>query len=619
MWKYIFSFCVFVVLLTNTAIAQDDPISEIEKWLSQNPHHTVEPVKIPQYEKLHTPNSEVEDAIRFLSELYVEDAEFIRFFSTYAVPSEYREEEVLTLSFVVHSLAGLGDKVLSYNPLAVLDNGKFKAYHRVPGSDTLWWIDLRDYNWTPEAWEIISKGDGYFAEPIVRHDRSGVLRLLAGNAVVRSDWFIKHATNTVDQIDLGGKVNFYDTLVYAQIGTPKNIDEWRQVWGLKIENSRKIGNEFGTIVTKSDAVARHNRFLFGYRTEHGYMYETYDVSHQVGKRDYIESFFLNENPGAPPDVSDAGEAFSTNSLQLQVYALRDAAGNLIHFADPGVARHMQDVLRDARVRTSFSCMDCHAAGPIPAENTLSEFVDSQMKLKVYLKEDADRIKRSLLDDRFEDSIKENQTIFKRALFKVNGCEPAENGINYLQSITRYAKPVTVEVAAKECGVTVEHFVKAVKEKSYRYGARLKLLVTTGEPIPRDVWESPGKDGIPGSFQQAMIILNGLTIVEESIDIDRIIEKIDEVDPFKADLIEEQTLESQVLQVLYRSPLKVSNDIIAWTKPGDKLLILDSLEFHGGKWYFVRSRLGYEGYINQRNVAKILMDAEEQKSYFKPKE
>ena len=511
--------------MCSVSFAQDDPYYRLQKLIRQynnTGNHNIEIVSSVPLDKLRTPQSEVEDAILFLSKLPEEDAQFIRFFSTYAILPHNRQDTVLTLSFILHSLVGISSdpnegNAGGYYPLAILDeDGKFKSYRRVPNSETLWWIDLREFNWTPQAWETISIADGYFAEPIVTHDRSGALRLIAGNAVVRADWFIRHAMDTMKQLDYDQPVDFYTTLLYAKAQKPNNVDEWRKSWGLNLQQTRLIGNEFGTLVTKSNAVARHNRMLFGYRTELGYMYETYDVKNSVGKRDYLESLLLNRKPGEPPEVSDAGELFASNILGLQVYALRDAEGKLIQFGDPSAVRHVKDSLGDVRVRVAISCLDCHAAGPIPSENTLMEFVQSRAKIKVYDKRDALRMKRSLFSKKFKESVEDNQKLFARAVKKVNGLDPTTNGELYIKCVSRYEQPVTLEKAAFECGVTPEHFKEAILKSKYKFGARLKLLVTTGEPIPREVWESPGKDGIPGAFQQAMIILNGLTVITEEV-------------------------------------------------------------------------------------------------------
>ena len=525
MYKYL---AIILLFFSSTLFAQDtDPFETLRRILIQSDKVTQEEKREIQLldkieDKLRTPQSEVEDAIFHLTtRVDREDWPFIRFFSTYSVPKNQREDAILTLSFCIHSLVGLSDdpdegNAGGYYPLAIREDGEFKTYRRVRGSDTLWWIDLRDYNWTPQAWETISTGDGYFSEPVVSHDRSGALRLIAGNAVLRADWFIAHVMSSTEQLDIDGPDNFYETLLYALRDKPEKIDEWRKAWTLDIKRARSIGNEYGTL-TDSTAVARHNRMLFGYRTELGYMYETYDVKNQLGKRDYLETVLLNDRIGGPPEISDAGEAFASNSLGLQVYALRDGAGNIVDFADPTVARHMNDVLGDARVITARSCIDCHASGPLPAENLIDE-ITRNSRLRLYDKRDAVRLKRNLLSKKFRESVEENQKLFARSVKRVNGLTPLQNGQLFLKNVDAYRRPVDLKTAAFECGVTVEDFVAAIRKTNPRFGNRLKLLVENGQVIPRDVWESPGRDGIPGAFQQAMIILYALDYKDSFIQI-----------------------------------------------------------------------------------------------------
>ncbi len=599
-------FLTLIILCSTTmSLAQEDSIARLQRLILENqPRESVTTteniIRPVDYDKLRTPQSEVEGAILFLSKLSEENASFVRFFSTYAVPANEREDTVLTLSFVLHSLIGISTdseagNAGGYYPLAKRDNGKFKSYRRVPGSDTLWWIDIREFNWTPTSWEVISIGDGYFAEPIVSHDRAGVLRLIAGNAVVRADWFIKHAMSTTDQLDLNKGRDFYTTLLYSLNKSPTNVNEWRAAWGLDIKRARSIGNEFGTLVTKSQTVARRNRFLFGYRTELGYLYETYDVKNQTGKRDYLESLFLNKKPGQPPEISDAGEMFASNILGLQVYALRNSSGKLVSFGDPSVVRHMNDVLGDVRVRVAHSCLDCHASGPIPAENTLAEFILSRANLRTYDKRDSLRLKRNLLSQKFRDSVEDNQLLFARAVKKTNGLGTVENGTLYLRSIVRYAAPVSLEVAAYECGVTSEELKAAILGSKYKFGARLKLLVKTGEHIPREVWESPGRDGIPGAFQQAMIILNGLTVIKDE------------------ELVEERIIAYQVKSNWENVPIRAGQNTVATVQSGYRLLTTGRV--FDGYWLEVYTQDGEIGYVGLEYVEKIQLTRTQVRSLF----
>jgi hypothetical protein len=507
-------------------------------------------------EKLKNPNSEVEDAIKYLSDTsYVkpEDVKYIRFLTTYAIQDEEkRQREVLSCSFILHSLVGPAKDLDSNNagafyPLAKIEEKKFVEKQKVPFSDTLWWIDLRDYNFTPEVWELAASIDGFFVTPTsVQEQNNGALRLLAGNAILRMDWFNTHVTDTSRQRDIDKDFDLYTSFVFAQVPPPKNVEEWRKYMALDVTKTRELGNEFGTLVTKSEQVSRHNRMLFGYRTELGYMYDTYDVKNQEGLRDYWEAFFKNKKIGTPPDISDAGELFATNQLGLQVYALRDGNGNLINFGDPTVVRHLTDIHGDVRVRVAHSCIDCHSIGPLPAENTHAEFLKKTGEIYSYSKEDRNRIKRVFLDNRFEDSITFNQQIFKTAIDKANGLTPEVNGQYYLESIKHYTRDVDLERAAFECGVTTEEFKDKITKG--RFGGRIKLLVETGQPIPIDIWETRGKDGIPGQFQQAMALINGITQITTETTIEHKIPQ-DIKDNLKNILLEDTYLMSGQTKVI----------------------------------------------------------------------
>lgn len=481
---------------------------------------------------------EAEDAINFLQDYTTsEEYEHIRFFSTYAIPEDKRNDAILTLSFVCHSLTGLGPTLGGYYPLAIQQDGKFVALQQVDGSDTLWWIDLRNYNWSQQSWENVAKQDGYFVEPAVDHKVMGALRLMAGNAILRADWFITNSTDIMRQDDIGQKNNIYRELLYSKVEQPKTVDEFRKIWGLDLAKAVELGNQYGSLVLTSNKVALDNRLLFGYRTELGWLYETYDVKDDTGDRDYLESF--PKLGGRPPKTSDAGEIFASNHLHMQVYDLRDGAGNLVDFADPGVARHLTDVLGDARVKVAHSCMDCHAVGPLPAENIIKEYGDF-LSLKVPTKEEQLNIDRAFLSDRFEDSVVNNQTAFAIAMMKVNGLSPQENMQKYLELVRWYNQPLTIEQAAVECGMSPEDYVEKfnfTEEVNLvkRIPGRIKLMIHANNsiPIPRNIWESPGRDGVPGMFQQSMIYLYGLTTIRNE---STLIEDVDKVEIIEEELI-----------------------------------------------------------------------------------
>ena len=475
-----------------------------------------EPEKLTQAQYIE-PNTEVDMSILFLKSVNVQDRPFIRFFTTYSIPPKMRIGAVNTLSFVLHSMAAAGDNsLLGYHPLATTDNGEWIPLHLVPGSNTLWWIDVRDFNWTVSAFEKASQFDPYFVEPVVDKVNNQLLITLVGtpNVVMRADWFVSHATDTMKQKDRGFHETIQDILLYAQQDhPPKTQAEWRAIWtGItNLDTSRAMGNGYGTVVSNSKVVARGNRQLFGYETETGYLYESYDTLNHSGQRDFVEG--LLQYRGLPPVQGqfDAGESFATNALGMQVYSLYSDDGRLLNDANAGVARHISDISGDVRVRTSTSCMDCHSAGPLPAENFLRDVIQSGVRIHIQNDDDANRIERVFLRGQFNKSVVNGQKYFADALMRVNGLKPEENGFNFLTLTQYYNNPVTLSTAALECGLTTEEFVQRLRGK---VTGRLSLLIARGTPIPRDIWDSIGGDGIPGAFQQTMFVLNGTQYAQQ---------------------------------------------------------------------------------------------------------
>lgn len=538
---------------------------------------------------LGNPNREVEDAILFLDRVPEYDRTYIRFFTTYALPPEMRNDAVLELSFVMHSLVGTSTDAEgnagAYYPLALADGeDAIQAFNRVyikdddgnitRTSETLWWVDIREYNWTPQAWEAMSREDGYFVEPIVQHDRNSLLRLLSGNAIIRADWFIYHATDAQAQLDNGSKTPIYDTLLYAQSGTPVTLDQWKKNWGLNFEEAEKFGNSAATLVTQSRVVARHNRQMYRYNTHFGWLYETYDVKTQRGRKNYLEALPLNK--GKRPE-RDGGEAFATNALLMQVYTLFDGQEKIVHTADPVLARHANDIIGDVRVNVARSCMDCHAAGPIPSENTLREYLGT---IKFAEKADKLRVDREFLSNKFEDGISDDQLRFARALKKINGLTPEENLKKFLNLIRWYNEPVSLEQAAFECGVTPEKYVEKMREVS-AYGklpGGIELLIQKkSQPISRDIWESPSIDGIPGMFQQSMIYLYGLTKITN------------------------QQVLVQNVQMLEDTTISAGKDVVYVAKKGEELVFIDQIVYNNVTWFTVKAPNGKIGYVKPNQV------------------
>src|SRR5262245_20962319 len=139
----------------------------------------------PQAPRL-THQSELEAAEKFLygGKVRVEDLNFIRFFTTFAIPEKYkfrdrervvelRHQAELCLPFALNSVA-------SVNSFGFIEKPK-----RVPGSDTLWYVDIRDFGWKEDDIDAVFKLQPYFLTPLVDGKNPAVM--------FRADWFIVNA------------------------------------------------------------------------------------------------------------------------------------------------------------------------------------------------------------------------------------------------------------------------------------------------------------------------------------------------------------------------------------------------------------------------------------------
>lgn len=448
-----------------------------------------------------TPNSELGAAVSFLSGLPPEVQLHTRFFSTYAVPEELREKAVLTLSFVCHSLIGPGQSedtaVGAYYPLAVAKGDKFEPRTLVPGSQTLYYIDLRWFNWSAKAWDEAARQDAYFDVLWLKPENAAL-----ANSVLRADWFIAHATDPTYQQDRDEKRILFREFLYANTVPPKTIEEFRKTWGVDAADLQKRQLQFGSLVTTNTTVSLRNRILAFARTPYGNYCETSDVKNDVGVRDYKNNIPLNK---PIPSKRDASETITNNAVGLQVYDLYDGAGNSVEFADATVVRDRSK--NDVRVKTMRSCITCHSAGLIPTENVSEE--DLRQGVFINIKDYNDKLKfeRVYLSGGAADIIDDGQRIFEKAMMRVNGLDPVQNTKNYEEIMEWYEEPVGLKQAALECGLSEQEYRIICDQE---VSGNLASLVKYNRPIVRSKWDIANQDGVPGEYVRSMLLIHSIS-------------------------------------------------------------------------------------------------------------
>ena len=330
-------------------------------------------------------------------------------------------------------------------------------------------VDVRDYGWSSAAIQKTLSKYPY--------------GLLTIPPVVRADWFL------LESSDATRSTAYYD-LLYPR-GVPKNIEEFRKAWFVRLDDVRTAGIETGSIVLeRKSIVALHNRVLSRSPTILGAYHQTFDAvaTDPLTNRDYFRK---------PQGFAfDAQEHIVSMSNGLHAYFLSNAQGNRQEEAPTNIARNSRPALPggDIRVITPFSCVECHGtqAGINIPRNALVEYLtgapDPQRSLVLYAKGKAATqfIERFYLNDPKQRLLLRDQNDYSEALAKCNGLTPAENTKAFLNVLTIARQGVTIRIAAAELGTTEGNLKAALTPTAE---GQLGALVTQPDhEIPREAWE-----------------------------------------------------------------------------------------------------------------------------------
>lgn len=481
------------------------------------------PPAVPvENDRLVTPDEEFGSIIKDLQQLAPADQVYARYVSFYSLPrvigkiGETEPNSQQTLREI-----GPGVFLFTANSVAAAPieggPGVFGYYHELTHDPDIVRIDLRDFGWTPEAWDKLLVEQPYYLPPFVSETnfRLGV-ELAGGLPLVRADWFIRFAW-----VDPG-----YSTLIYPKNGPPANEAEFFDRWLVRLDDVYKAGAEKRFLVDEdSSMVTFHNRRGSRAVGVYGPSWFSSDVIESIGQRDLVENLL----DGA---IIDAREYVQKRGNRLQVYLLtaRDNAGQkeadaewlkadaakdframgellkAVPFADPNVARDNNSGLRQRLVTTGYSCAVCHDVGilfPTGYSDTgpghfVEKMIQSGVQLKGYAKGDQQKIERFYLSD-IQGEIVRDQADYAAAVMELTGWEASVNARNLRRVVTWYDGKLSAEQAARECGYSVTDWRLKVGPSAL---GRLQALVHDID-MGREVWGVHG-----GAYQAAQLTIYG---------------------------------------------------------------------------------------------------------------
>ena len=435
-----------------------------------------------------SPSYHLAIAIDFLQKIDPSERPYIRFLSSYNYQENEKElAELLNINkFWLNQLHRESDIEFS---------------KEVPNTNNLLHlIDIRDYGWTDKAWLSAIKNEPYF------NDSNQLI-------IARTDWFIRE-TSDQDRSDAyfdlifakerfnsgskrvdidwkGGEYNgeylkpgkyYYTTSDVKSF--PNNEADFEKTFGVNLIRQfikeTKLNLQRGAVVEGGEKgvsiVARHNRLIERTEGPIGWYYKTYDVKESTGKRDFAETLQKDFE-------FDAGEILARLPAGGQMGLLVDSKGKILATADNRFANDSSDYKFDTRVRNYTSCAVCHSSGIIKPENLIEDMLKSGIDIKFKNKKDARDARSFFLN--WDRKLAGDQGEFADFIKRTSGFTPDQNSLIFKKVRDKYDSPVTLEIAAKELGVSIDMF-KRLGARSTK--ARILMLVQ-GKSIPRRTWES----------------------------------------------------------------------------------------------------------------------------------
>lgn len=505
--------------------------SELDPW---SPAYTVEKVAehLSAYQKDLVVRREMKP------EEAKKEASYLRYFDCSDAPRRYLPAVTAGLLFWNNELS----------PAASVQRPR-----ATDSSNRLFYVDLRWYCWTPEAWETVSNDEPYFREPLVPSDLPALqyMKSVIGNGVLRASWFLYYTADTSQFLKAGelkADNAFYYTLLYSSSVFEREVEEETKLGHYQeIATGRIVYND--TEWSQAAKDPKRYRFVVTKVEKRKVKKRTVGVVPQNAAE--FQQFW-----GIDPSIKDAGqftvhrgavidEGKSGVSYQNRIIAFYQATR--------GLYMRTFDVFRTAGDQDFFETT------PVPEQDLVNfdagEHIFMDMKGGVYFmlsggsKQKEPRVEigdprlvkdqqsggkvllvtakscvachdkgiiapqnevtafadvggklkgatpferdrlKAFYFSNLQRIVKNGQENFADFVKECNGLTMEENATQFQQARSWYASPVTLEQAAREVGAVD---VKELQDAAqYTAKGRIGALILNNKPIPRQTWEFGG--------------------------------------------------------------------------------------------------------------------------------
>ena len=467
---------VFYQRLIETDIAKRMPLGQppldpaaietIHQWIAAGaPDWDAIPKPKPSFITTDTMLETIENHVNSLAP---RDKSFARYFTLTHLYNAGETTEALNayrraLSKLINSLSW-GRKVVKPQP--------------IDAEQTLFYIDLRDYEWDVrnDAWTQIEQTYPYkmtFDAPTQAHlsEKLTTLQQEMNCEVpfINVDWFLATASlpplyhdilalpETDRELEAALEVFVAENLLNAP---------GKRVWRAGFNNSR---------------VSRHNRVVERHISRYGAYWKSYDFAGSAES----QNIFTH-----PLDFThDGGEIIFNLPNGLQAYYLADGDGNRLNEAPISIVSN--PAVGDPTVRNGLSCIGCHTKGMQTFEDEVRAVVE-QIENPPFNKERALDlyVEKTVMDGLIEEDTQRYRDALEAAGGVFGGIEPVQRLHEAFQA------PLSAAHAAAAVGLETDVFLEKIS-KSPTLQNLLGTLVLENGTVKRDAWTSDFHDVISG--------------------------------------------------------------------------------------------------------------------------
>ena len=344
--------------------------------------------------------------------------------------------------------------------------------HPINPSQTLFYIDLRHYEWDAwdtreDVWKRIEQDYPYTIEynlqtEAERFEKLTQLRQDTESTVpfIHADWFLATASLPPLYHDIL-RLPDTDRALETQLGinVQRNI---QQSPGIRVARAGIVDS----------GVSKNNRVVERHTSVYGAYWKSYDFAGSVGAQN-IRTHPLSFK-------HDGGEIVFNLPNGLQAYYISDEKGNRIDKAPTDIVSN--PAASDPAVRNGLSCIGCHTQGMKTFKDVMQTTIELTEK-PTYDKTHALRL--YVGQDKMDTLLEQDTQKYLQALVKATG-----HGFEDIEPVHRahevFEQPLDAADAAAALGLKTETLVQQIQDKQSLQNLGLTALLG-GDTINRDAW------------------------------------------------------------------------------------------------------------------------------------